>query len=105
MTSTKHHATTLSALAERPRRVTVDGRKFLVCLEGETVYAYRNVCPHQYGPVVEGKLDLDAEKIICPWHGWEFDLDGGTNPFGGDLAPHLSQADTLVEGDDVYLLL
>ena len=58
--------------------------------------AYENVCVHQGGPVctgvVIGKVEhvLRADKtvaferesteemhIICPWHGWEYDLANG----------------------------
>ena len=56
-------------------------------------YAYENRCPHVRGPVCQGRIlarvvevlnddktsrgqkwsDTDVD-IICPWHGWEFDL-------------------------------
>lgn len=59
-------------------------------------FAYRNVCPHQGGPVCEGiripkvAVELDREQkfrrhtfdaremhFVCPWHGWEFKLETG----------------------------
>jgi len=59
-------------------------------------YAWRNDCPHQGGPVCQGKLmqgteeRLDADRrslgihyragslnIVCPWHGFEFDVRTG----------------------------
>ncbi len=59
-------------------------------LKGE-FFALRNRCPHQGGPLCEGKLwgDLVAtapgefqysdtrEIIACAWHGWEFHLRTG----------------------------
>lgn len=64
--------------------------------EGDCYYAYRNLCPHQGGPVCEGiripkvEIELDDEKkfrrhafntdemhFVCPWHGWEFKLETG----------------------------
>jgi len=107
MSRQKHRVSTLEELSETPQKVTVDDKKLLLypSEDGETVYAFRNVCPHQNGPVVEGKLDPEAKKLICPWHGWEFDLEGGTNPFGGDLAKRLPQVETVVEGEDVYVLM
>src|SRR5436309_525995 len=54
--------------------------------------AYENVCPHMAGPVCQGKMirrvmELIAEdktslglgfaehlNIVCPWHGYEFDI-------------------------------
>jgi nitrite reductase/ring-hydroxylating ferredoxin subunit len=60
----------------------------------DELYAVRNVCPHQSGPVCEGQLlpSLTAPKpgvrslardpaqpvLACPWHGWEFELDTGS---------------------------
>ena len=107
MSRKKHHITSLSELANGPQRVKVDDKKLLVYQseDDQTVYAFRNICPHQLGPVAEGKLDVENKKIICPWHGWEFDLEGGTNPFGGDLAKRLPQVETVVEGDDVFVLM
>lgn len=54
-------------------------------------YALRNRCPHQGGPLCEGKrwgsLEADVpgafrygrpgEILSCPYHGWEFDIRTG----------------------------
>ena len=32
-------------------------------------------CPHEDGPLVEGWLDGNA--VVCPWHGYDFDLATG----------------------------
>ena len=64
----------------------------------DAFYAYRNLCPHQGGPVCEGVRmagvydDVDAEglfhgqkfdqadmHIVCPWHGYEYRLEDGVN--------------------------
>jgi 3-phenylpropionate/trans-cinnamate dioxygenase ferredoxin subunit len=59
-------------------------------LAGE-YFALRNRCPHQGGPLCEGKLwgSLEAarpgefsysrpgEILGCLWHGWEFDIRTG----------------------------
>lgn len=59
-------------------------------LNGE-FFALRNRCPHQGGPLCEGKLWglLEAsapgefvytrrgEILSCAWHGWEFDIRTG----------------------------
>jgi nitrite reductase (NADH) small subunit len=60
--------------------------------------AYENRCPHRGGPVCQGKLFNGVEEIIrpdqtsrglrfgqarhvvCPWHGYEFDLETGQHP-------------------------
>jgi nitrite reductase/ring-hydroxylating ferredoxin subunit len=78
--------------------VEVEGRELgIFHLDGE-YYAYVNWCPHQAGPLCEGKLtgrqraNFDAETletelkwtddgeiITCPWHDWEFDVTTGEN--------------------------
>jgi len=60
------------------------------------LYAYVNVCAHQGGPACEGLLmpkveevlapdktfqrlrfNYDSWHIVCPWHGWEYELTTG----------------------------
>ena len=57
------------------------------------LYAYRNVCPHDGGPVCNGmitgslvqgpqtewklKWDREGEILYCPWHGSDFDICTG----------------------------
>jgi nitrite reductase (NADH) small subunit len=67
-------------------------------LDGE-FYAYLNLCPHMGGPVCQGKMIAKVEEIIaddrtskgmafsktkmhivCPWHGFEFDIRTGIHP-------------------------
>ncbi|MFB6129808.1 MAG: Rieske (2Fe-2S) protein [Salinigranum sp.] len=83
--------------------VDVDGQKVFVCrLDGE-IYAYRNVCPHQFGPLVEGKIDMDEEKIYCPWHGWGFDIRSGHEAYGWCPEKSPPQVETIVRDGNVYL--
>lgn len=75
--------------------VDVDGRSICVFnIHGE-FYALKNVCPHQFAPLCEGKVTgyceesevgeyrwtRDGEIIRCPWHGWEFDIKTGKSIF------------------------
>ena len=62
-------------------------------------FAYLNQCPHAGGPACQGKMIAKVEEIIaddrtsqgmmfsktkmhvvCPWHGYEFDIRTGTHP-------------------------
>ena len=38
-------------------------------------YACGAICPHEDGPLAEGWLEADA--VVCPWHGFDFDLATG----------------------------
>ena len=71
--------------------LTVAGRSIGVFHVNGEYFALRNRCPHQGGPLCQGKLGswIDSprpgeynlsrpdEIIRCPWHGWEFDLRTG----------------------------
>ncbi|WP_436348960.1 Rieske (2Fe-2S) protein [Natronorubrum sp. FCH18a] len=82
-----------------------DNERILVELEGREIavfkidgkyHAYTNWCPHQGGPLCEGELSGTTETtydkkemsyevewvkenqvVVCPWHGWEFDVVSG----------------------------
>jgi 3-phenylpropionate/trans-cinnamate dioxygenase ferredoxin subunit len=98
------------------------GQRKIVVLEGRSIgvfnvkgafYALRNACPHQSGPLCQGKLigllrakDPDhlelareGEIIRCPWHGWEFDVTNGRSVFN----PHklrVRSYEVTIEPDD-----
>ena len=38
-------------------------------------YACSPICPHENGPLAEGWLE--GEAVVCPWHGFDFDLRTG----------------------------
>ncbi|WP_086575518.1 Rieske (2Fe-2S) protein [Streptomyces antimycoticus] len=63
------------------------------------LFAYHNLCPHQGGPACQGRMvhrvceDLDSRQmtrgltfdegdlhIVCPWHGFEFNVTTGVHP-------------------------
>ncbi|HEY5648128.1 MAG TPA: Rieske (2Fe-2S) protein, partial [Nitrospiria bacterium] len=46
----------------------------LINREG-SFFAVDNVCPHQGGPLGQG--DVENGTIICPWHGWRFNIENG----------------------------
>ena len=44
---------------------------------GGRFYAIDNACMHQGGPLGEG--EVYGTRVICPWHGWEYDFSTGSN--------------------------
>jgi nitrite reductase (NADH) small subunit len=85
------------------------------------LYAYENRCIHQGGPVCEGvvlgrvEAVLDEERksrgerfsetrihLICPWHGWEYDLRDGRS--ATDPSVRLRKFEVVREGDEVYVV-
>src|SRR6201985_1270396 len=88
-------------------------------LDGE-FYAYLNLCPHMGGPVCQGKMIAKVEEIIaedktskgmafsktkthivCPWHGFEFDIRTGTHP--GNPRARLRKIKVAVTDGDVMI--
>lgn len=84
--------------------------------------AYLNVCPHQGGPVCDGMIIHKVEEVIdenrcyrgmrfsadtlhmvCPWHGWEFDVLTGVNAGDGKLK--LRRFEIAERAGNVYVVL
>jgi len=68
------------------------------------LYAYKNTCPHQGGPVCQGLIipavrelvsahqvstgyafDEGEMRIVCPWHGYEFSIETGSHPAKAEI--------------------
>ena len=84
--------------------------------------AYRNVCPHQGGPVCDGMLMPQIEDVIdgnglfvgqnfkeddlhivCPWHGYEFKITTGEHAVDPNI--RLKKYPVVERGGDVYVEL
>ncbi|MGH7029436.1 MAG: aromatic ring-hydroxylating oxygenase subunit alpha [Stellaceae bacterium] len=69
------HATRLDQ-AERYFRFDAATRSILVTRAADgRLHALRNVCIHAGYPVCEAEEGA-VERLICPYHGWEFTLEG-----------------------------
>lgn len=84
-------------LSEGARKIVPNGTAQIGVLRvGGVLHAFLNVCPHQGGPVCEGlvvhkveevigddktyhgmRFNTDELHIVCPWHGWEFNIATG----------------------------
>ena len=53
----------------------VNGQDVALFRRGEEILAIGNECPHQGGNLCDGHIEGDI--VICPLHGWEFDLRSG----------------------------
>jgi nitrite reductase (NADH) small subunit len=40
-----------------------------------TYSAMDNICVHQGGPLGQGTVEQG--KVVCPWHGWQYDPQTG----------------------------
>ena len=88
-------------------------------LDGE-FFAYLNQCPHMGGPACQGKMIAKVEEIIaddrtskgmmfsktkmhivCPWHGFEFDIRTGRHP--GNPRARLRKIEVAVSNGEVMI--
>ena len=53
-----------------------DQSVLLVRVDPSTVKAFHNVCPHRGTQLAEGCGHFERGRIICPFHGWRWDLEG-----------------------------
>ena len=70
----------VARLADLPpgttRHVKVGKSDICVARVGDEVYALSNVCRHAFAPLAEGYLE--GHELLCPWHGWRYDVRDGT---------------------------
>jgi nitrite reductase/ring-hydroxylating ferredoxin subunit len=92
-------------IAEGDRRLVQAGRLVVgVFRIHGRYYAYRNRCVHQGGPVCQGtilgkveavlapdrhvvreRFSEDEIHIVCPWHGYEYNIETGACATSPDL--------------------
>ena len=82
----------------RGRAVLLAGHRIAIFRIGADVRALSDKCPHMGASLAEGYLD--GNQVICPWHGWVFDLDSGTSLF--DANAHIPIYRVVVEDGQVY---
>ena len=108
-------------IADRDRVVVADNNLEIgVFRLGDEYYAWENNCPHSGGPVCQGRVmnrvteALDERKqslgfrfvdedvhIICPWHGFEFNIRTGTHP--GDPQAQLTGFNIRLRDGGIYV--
>jgi ferredoxin-thioredoxin reductase catalytic chain len=57
------------------RVVAVGKRKLALFRVGGEFFCLENACKHLWGPLGEGYLD--GYEVMCPWHGWRYDVRTG----------------------------
>jgi nitrite reductase/ring-hydroxylating ferredoxin subunit len=89
------------------------------CHDG-VFYAFENRCVHMGGPVCEGRIIGRVEAvlaedktvlgerfsetethIVCPWHGYEYDL--ATGECAADRRLKLRRFEVVERGDEIYV--
>ena len=66
----------------RGKRFIVDDTEVAVFKMDTELHALYNICPHQHFNLIYDGIVEDG-CVICPIHGWRFNLQTGKNPDGG----------------------
>lgn len=89
---TKHVVATVDEIPPGQRKIIdVAGHSIGVFNLGGEFFALLNRCPHQGGPLCQGRIwglieaqrpgeyqfSREGEILTCSWHGWEFDIRTG----------------------------
>lgn len=94
----------LTTQAELPaegeaREFELGGKTICVANVNGTITAMENVCLHMGGPIGQGYIE--GNKIICPWHGWEY--DALTGELGDDPQSKLATYPIKIQDGDVLV--
>jgi NAD(P)H-dependent nitrite reductase small subunit len=81
--------------------VEAAGQAIALFRRGTEVFAIGDSCPHMGAPLSDGYVD--GNSVVCPWHGWVFDLKTGASMFDDEAGVPAYRV--VVEGDDVYVEL
>jgi nitrite reductase (NADH) small subunit len=81
------------------REFEFEGKVICVAHSEEGCSAMDNMCIHRGGPLGQGVVD--GNKIICPWHGWSFDINTGASLH--DASVRVAVYPLKIEGEDVLV--
>ena len=130
MSAARAKGATQRVVVGKATEIPVGARKLVVPFRGRagigvfnvngTLYALRNICPHNRGPLCTGHvsgrfvanappssagatlaMDRDGEILRCPWHNWAFDITDGSCL--GDPRLRVKTYPVSVQGDDVVV--
>ncbi len=70
--------------ASLPRVVEFGGARFVLALRGDRPVVFAAECPHWRGPLEACAIEDDG-SVVCPWHGYRFDVETGRSRDGRGL--------------------
>jgi nitrite reductase/ring-hydroxylating ferredoxin subunit len=85
--------------AGRGKTVNVNGKPLAIFNIDGNFYCISDTCVHRGGPLGEG--DCDGKIVMCPWHGWRYDVTTGINELNPSIK--VEKYDVKVEGDDILV--
>jgi len=81
------------------KRYIVMDTEIAVFLINNKIYALSNICPHQHSTLIYDGF-IEDEYIVCPAHGWMFNIKSGKTPTG---SKGLDTYETKIIDEQVYV--
>jgi len=81
------------------KRFIIDDNEIAVFKIGKEVFAISNICPHQHTALLYDGFIEDG-CVVCPAHGWMFELRTGKRPSGSRGVESYS---IKIENDEVFI--
>lgn len=74
----------LNELTEKSgKKFIINETEIAVFKVDEKIYVMHNICPHQHSAIIYDGFIEDC-YVVCPAHGWQFNLETGKLPKGGN---------------------
>jgi nitrite reductase (NADH) small subunit len=74
---------------------------YAICNVNGSIHCVDGTCPHAEGPLAQGALH--GAILVCPWHGWEFDVR--TGECEADESCRLNTYKTSVQDGHIFVQL
>jgi nitrite reductase (NADH) small subunit len=72
------------------REVSFEGRALCVANVDGAICVLDGTCPHEGGPLGEGTIENG--RVVCPWHGYAFDVHTGESEDDPDVKAETLEA-------------
>jgi nitrite reductase (NADH) small subunit len=76
--------------AGQVRELTAAGKTLCVANVGGDICVLDGTCPHEGGPLGEGSIE--DGRVVCPWHGYAFDVHTGEAQDAPELKAEVFEA-------------
>ena len=85
--------------AGKMKEIFAAGKMLCVANVDGEICVMDNVCLHWGGPLGQGTIENG--KVVCPWHGWQFDPRTGETTRNPKVRLSIYRAN--IEGEDVFI--
>ncbi len=83
------------------KAIEVEGTPIALFNVDGNFYAISNTCKHRGGPLGEGSLE--GHEVMCPWHGWQYDVTTGECP--SIPSASVNKYNLKIEGEEIFVEL